>query len=1633
MTINCSERNSGLRIVIDLQSVQEPNYRARGIGRVALSLTLAMARQKGGHEIILALNGAFPESIAFLREKFTNLLPPGNFKIWHGLMPTHASNPANCWRRKATELLREEFLAGLNPDVVLVTSLFQGFGDNSVISIGAHRPNLTTAVIHHDLIPLVYPERYLADPKMAAWYHERLDHLRRADLILANSESTRLEAINYLGIGAAQTVSVPLAMDAEFFRPSSLSDEAESRLRNRYGLIKPFLMYTGADDPRKNIEGLIEGFAKISKSTSQNYQLAIVCSLPTPLRQRLEGFAMKRGLEPADVIFTGFVPDDDLLALYRLCHLFVFPSWHEGFGLPVLEAMACGAPTLASNCSSLPEVVGWDEALFNPKDERDIARAIEHALTDEGFRQKLRNHGLRQAGKFSWEVSARRALRAMEDHVEPRKAARPASVSAKSVMRRPRLAYFSPLQPAKSGISDYSAELLPELARHYNIDVIVDQKEAVTDPWVLASSTQRSVAWFEGHADLYDRILYQFGNSPFHKHMFGLLERYPGVVVLHDFFLSAVLADMEMTGFAPGIWKRGLQRAHGWTALRELYEATGTQREHYEMKDVADIVYKYPCNLDVIQNAQGVICHSDYSRQLAAEWYGPDWGKDWALIPHMRTPCIGQSRQAAREALGMADDDFVVCSFGSMDITKCNMELIESFFVSALGKDRHGKLVFVGDPQLNDYSAEISRRLQSKNGNRQVRITGRVDSEIYQNYLAAADLAVQLRTLSRGETSGAALDCMNFGLPTIVNANGSMAELPAKAVHLLPDNFTTAQLAAALEELSRSMSKRAALGKKAAQHIREQHAPRLCADRYAAVIEQFAQHAAEGTQSLLKAAVRLGRPDDRWDLAHFAARAVALLPAARLQTKQLLLDVSELCREDAKAGIQRVVRGIMTELLEYPPEGYRVEPVFATMEHGYCYARRFTARFLELGEVPLADDPVEIHAADIFFALDWQADVISHHRAWLDDIRLRGARTYFLVHDLLPVTRPEFFLDRMQAVVRNWLGTISQADGVVCVSQTVAREFARWLTLFGKRAGEPLQIGWSHSGSDLTRKVYGNDSQPAHARLLDAMGKRPTFLMVGTIEPRKRHAQALAAFDLLWREGVKTNLVIVGNQGWRSDIEEVMRLHPERDRQLFWLQGIGDDLLERIYAASACLIAASADEGFGLPLIEAARHCLPILARDIPVFREVAGDHAFYFSGEAPRALAEAVKVWLDLDRQGRAPRSDAMPWLTWKQSVQNLLDLILGGKWQSAWKGEIDARLIFRYWGSDDRHHTQVGERRGECVHSMGRAGHLLWGHYTSLNKGSYRATIHGKLGFGGGAGAYADVVAKVGTILLAKVYLEPAENEQGAFLATLDFSLDQSHKDVEIRVFVEEESDVEVSLVELRNHSAEHERPASGGGGQRMPRPVVPLPTASRGEEHRYWASHPRMGTEVGHRVGRSVWSTGKAGYLLHGPYLGIPAGRYTASVYGAVNKPGGGGQAYMDVVSNQGVLRRAQKKLAGSDARPGILGIIEFSLESYSEDVELRVWVDAEADLHVTGAAITEVSEETAVGPTAEASGEARSAVNGVAAAVEPILPATPRRSEPVSNGDGPLQGESVLRKQGISIKQRQRRKSRVGMEV
>jgi glycosyltransferase involved in cell wall biosynthesis len=394
--------------------------------------------------------------------------------------------------------------------------------------------------------------------------------------------------------------------------------------------------------------------------------------------------------------------------------------------------------------------------------------------------------------------------------------------------------------------------------------------------------------------------------------------------------------------------------------------------------------------------------------------------------------------------------------------------------------------------------------------------------------------------------------------------------------------------------------------------------------------------------------------------------------------KQIFLDISELVQCDNKTGIQRVVRSLLKELLYNQPHGYSIEPVCATLDKGYRYARRFTLKFLDCPESILCDDIVEFQNGDIFLGLDLQPHVVTAHHSFYQQLRDSGVRVYFIVYDLLPIKFPKYFFDRAAVLHHAWLEVIMEGNGVICISKAVADEFLALNRINNLIYRRPYKVSWFHLGADVDNSVPTLGLPDNVGQVIKKLSCRPTFLAVGTIEPRKCHAQILGAFEMFWKEGVDINLVIIGKQGWMVEtLIKSLRNHPELNKHLFWLEGVSDEYLEKIYSISTCLIAASEGEGFGLPLIEASRHKLPIIARDIPVFHEVAGKYAFYFGGLEPRDLFSSVINWLKLHDRGEAPQSTDMPWLTWRQSARQLLEHIIPNDSVYSSQKKIQAHMI--------------------------------------------------------------------------------------------------------------------------------------------------------------------------------------------------------------------------------------------------------------------------------------------------------------------------------------------------------------------
>lgn len=366
-----------MRIGIDMRML---NW--SGIGRYTHNLVDGLMRIDKDNEYILFLNEDDIDSYTITNENFSK--KPLSSKVFS--LEGHYQLTSSLWRE------RLDLFHSLHFPVPLLW-----------------KHNLVTTI--HDLIPLIYPKSLPSRMSRIYCYVMMRTAARKSRRVIANSYCTGRDIVRYLKIPESKVKVIYEGVN-ENYHPV----ENESRLRKvkkRYKTSEKFIFYLGQWKPHKNILRLMRAFHRLKIKTGIPHKL-LIGGRKDPNYGEIPALARNLGLEK-DIIFTGYIPEEDLPVLYSAAKLFIFPSLYEGFGLPVLEAMACGIPVVSSNTSSLPEIAG-DAAIFvNPYSTEEIAQAMQEVLRDEKLRQKLIQKGLARARLFVWEKTSRETLHVYEE------------------------------------------------------------------------------------------------------------------------------------------------------------------------------------------------------------------------------------------------------------------------------------------------------------------------------------------------------------------------------------------------------------------------------------------------------------------------------------------------------------------------------------------------------------------------------------------------------------------------------------------------------------------------------------------------------------------------------------------------------------------------------------------------------------------------------------------------------------------------------------------------------------------------------------------------------------------------------------------------------------------------------------------------------------------------------------------------------------------------------------------------------------------------------------------------------------------------------------------------------------------
>ncbi|MBA2609924.1 MAG: glycosyltransferase [Actinobacteria bacterium] len=736
-------------LVLDVQGLQSPLHRERGIARFIQGHAAALGRS--GRVAMFGLNPSWPMAADLPAELLDS--PALRWNTARELAAVEADRIAY--------LLMSPFELGARADAIQPPAL-------------QHRDSLRVVTLY-DLIPLIMRATYLTDPNTRRRYETRLRVVESADLVLAISEQSRHDAIERLALREDRVVNIGAGL-SPFFRMARADEHPDQLVRAALPQItRSFVLcVSGEDNNRKNIDGLIRAYARLRRDMRDAHQLVVTCKLSPQGRALWQATADLAGLAPSDVVFTGGVTDEVLRALYQTATASVSPSLYEGFGLPAVEAAACGCPSVGARTSALGELSDDAGALFDPTSTDEMTAVMDRALADEAWRDQLAHAQQRASGRFNWDAVAARTLDAIDRSAPP---------AAPRSRPRLRMAIVSPLPPVMSGVADYTARVVASLSKIADVDAYYTPSgHAPSAP--LGAARARPADALERFATpgMYDGLIYVVGNSAAHHEVVEIARRVPGIVWFHDVRLAGLYLSMPSGRFDPG-WRRArgvmedrLIRQYGARLSQEVMDRWNdpTVYDRHGLGLTGELVARAPL----------VLVNSEHAARLVR--------LDQA--PTARPLTIDVLPFAARDPSVLAsrnDTSSEVVVPGWMDWIKQ-----PDVAIDAIARVRQTSpnvtLTFVGNmsPDLQRDLCDLARDLAVP-----TRFLGYVDEATYWQSIGRAGCAIALRKASRGESSAAASDCLAAGVPVVTN---SATAAGGPALHVVPVDATPGQVAEAV-------------------------------------------------------------------------------------------------------------------------------------------------------------------------------------------------------------------------------------------------------------------------------------------------------------------------------------------------------------------------------------------------------------------------------------------------------------------------------------------------------------------------------------------------------------------------------------------------------------------------------------------------------------------------------------------------------------------------------------------------------------------------------------------------------------------------------------------------------------------
>ncbi|MSR33162.1 MAG: glycosyltransferase family 1 protein [Gemmataceae bacterium] len=441
-----------MRALIDGQILQIPHSRGRGIGRYSLNLIAALVKLQPDWDWALALR---------------NDLPPYPGKLLPQLRVLHFTPPMEagvCMGQdhQYCEAAYGEWIAGLEVEVFLHLNAMD-FGLYVPRFFSDSRPLL--AAIHYDLIPLLFHPVYLPDQDLFRWYAAKIRSLLHMDCLLSISDASTRDLVRLFPETKTKTRTIYGAVDPLFLEFQARDLQLSwSELQKSLNLDRDFLLHVGGAEPRKNLGNAIRALGCLKRDHQRDLLLVLNCTLDQDQKKDLLALAREWGVG-GDIRFTGRTNDQQLATLYSYCRAFVFPSYYEGLGLPVLEAQVFGAPTAVSRNSSLPEFASPDTVFFDAASPSAIALAVNQLLSrPKECHQEERKEFVQS---FNWERTARLVLEGIAK-----------SEKISSLPCKPRLGLAVPSQAFSPRSAGTLMQVLETLGEDFQVELAVDPAES---------------------------------------------------------------------------------------------------------------------------------------------------------------------------------------------------------------------------------------------------------------------------------------------------------------------------------------------------------------------------------------------------------------------------------------------------------------------------------------------------------------------------------------------------------------------------------------------------------------------------------------------------------------------------------------------------------------------------------------------------------------------------------------------------------------------------------------------------------------------------------------------------------------------------------------------------------------------------------------------------------------------------------------------------------------------------------------------------------------------------------------------------------------------------------------------------